>query len=161
MVDAAKNESKLEELSQLVLQSIRDIRPNIDFSQVLLLGVDAVEPFMNHWSALERRVCSAKLAIIRDEFRTRFPQFLENTENFTFGISDPAAEQYEHLLAPRNEDDLFQVAAAIIQDTFGEERKRIIGMSHFLSNLTGALQNYSRTTEAEILPIARAISQDT
>jgi hypothetical protein len=145
-------------LANTTLKTITEIRPNIDPAQMLLLGPDAVDAMLPRWSELERSICAAKLAIVRDEFRARFPQFRTETEGFTFGIIDKAAERYENLLKPRNADDLFQVGSTIVEEVFGKrECREIPGIAHFASNLTQMLQHYSRSIEELLLPFALEI----
>ena len=146
-------DSTLQGLMQEVLSTIREIRPDLDPIQMLLLGPKAVDPMLAHWQQLERCVCSAKLAIVRDEFSIRFPNLVSETENFTFGIADQVADRYMTFLKPRETDDIFQMTCVVIEDAFGPDpAKRVPGISHFASNLTQVLQAYSANIEKQFDP---------
>jgi hypothetical protein len=156
--EASEKSEDFLKLKNFAIDAISGIRAGLDQRQMLLLGPDAVEPLMENWTKLERLVCAAKLAIIREEFRARFPQFSEETEKFTFEIADKVTEKYEQLLKARNPDDLFQIAKKIAEDGFGQNFDNISGVTRFISNLTQTLQSYCRAIEAEMLPIAQSLA---
>lgn len=142
----------LQDLRQEVLDTIRNIKPHLEPIQAMLLGAGA-GPILAKWGSLERRVSAAKLAIVRDEFSVRFPNFCQLTEGFTFGIVDANSDRYLTYLKPRQKGDIFNMTVAIIEEVFGPH-PRIPGIAHFTSNLTQALQAYSRNVEQKLHPFA-------
>ncbi|MGH7032705.1 MAG: hypothetical protein ACREFL_03115 [Stellaceae bacterium] len=145
-----------QDLRSLTLNLIQNIRPDLDPVQALLLGPGVVMPMLDGWGQLERLVCAAKLAIIRDEFSVRFPSKSAETESFSFGIVDRTADRLESFLKPRKPDDIFNMTIWVIEQAFGKKPK-IPGIAHFASNLTQILQAYSRTIEASFYPFAEKI----
>jgi hypothetical protein len=95
---AATPGTTVQNLTKVVLDTISAITANLDPEQASLLGSKAAIELSAAWSRLERRVCAAKLAIVRDEFRVRFPSLDIETEHFTFGITDGIADRYIEFL---------------------------------------------------------------
>jgi hypothetical protein len=146
------------DLAQETSDLITAIKPNLDPVQAMLLGPKANSVFLTHWSKLERHVCAAKLAIIREEFAIRFPAFTVATEGFSFGIVDTVSDRYLAFLRPRAPDDIFNMTVALIEDVFGLRQARAIpGIAHYTSNLTQTLQAYCRHIEETFRPFSSAV----
>jgi hypothetical protein len=147
-----------QELLRAVLGIIGEIKPSLDPLQIFLLGSDATDAMTNQWAELERRIGSAKLAIIRDEVSVRFPTLAAATYAFTFGITDAAADRYLTFLEPRKQDDILQMTFTIIEEVFGANPK-IPDIAHYASNLSQTLQSYSQQVEDMLHPFALKIGR--
>jgi hypothetical protein len=96
-----------EALVDQVLPIIRNI-PNqkLGSEVAFLVGGPDVQRLVASWDKLEQHFAAAKLAIVRDEFSVRFPLLSEQTERFTFGLLNPAANRYMDFLEPRETSDI-------------------------------------------------------
>jgi len=102
-----------------VLAKIQSIaNETLEPNTVYYLGASDVEPLLRNWNQLQRCVASAKLAIIREEFAVRFPNYFRETGSFTFGIHDPVSDSYVSFLKPRKSDDGIKLALQIVADAY-------------------------------------------
>lgn len=128
-------------------------------AQLMLFGAGPDTPaYAKRWDDLSRHVASAKLAIIRDEFASRFPSLAEHTEQFTFGIKDPIVDGYSKFLKPREPADLTILVSAMLDQLFPPlglfRKRRLDGLATLGSWLTSTLTTFSKSVEKQFAPFA-------
>ena len=121
---------------------------------LFLFGAAADTPaYAKRWDELSRHVASAQLAIIRDEFATRFPSFAVETNSFTFGISDPIVDRYVSLLKPRDPADVTNLVMEMLDGLFPPvgflRKRRLAGLSTLGVRLTASLTAFAQQVERQ------------
>ncbi|MEX5748916.1 hypothetical protein [Massilia sp. X63] len=152
-----------EALVGQVLPIIRSI-PNqkLGSEMAFLVGGSDVQRLVASWDKLEEHFAAAKLAIVRDEFSVRFPLLSEQTEGFTFGLLNPAANRYMDFLKPRETSDITNLVMQLLDDVypptigFWGKQKRISSYMTLGLKIIKALTAYSQHIEATLHPFAEA-----
>ena len=146
-----------EDLSETVLSAIRSIPTKpLEANTVFLLGVTDVEHLLRSWNQLQRHLASAQLAIVRNEFSTRFPNYSAETEGFTFGIHDPNSDRYMNFLKHREKDDYRKLTMQMVEDVYPPpgflKKGQPQGVSALSVKLCKILVAYGQHIEATLNP---------
>lgn len=132
---------------------------------LFLLGDIDFEEILPRWADLDRHFACAKLAVVRDEFEVRFPSFSAETEEFTFGITEPCADRYQAILKRREPSDITNIVLEMLESLFpptGLFRKhRPAGLSNLGVKLVALLTAYAQSVEARLYPYAEAFGVST
>lgn len=152
-----------ETLIETIFSIIQSI-PNqkLGSEVAFLVGGSDVERLVSSWDKLERHFAAARLAIVRDELSVRFPLLSEQTEGFTFGLRNSAADRYINFLKPRETSDITNLVMQLMDDVyppttgFFGKQKRISGYVPLGLKIIKALTGYSQHIEATLHPFAEA-----
>ena len=127
-------------------------------SMVFLVDGGNPEALAPRWDELSRHVAAAKLAIIRDEFASRFPLLAVETGSFTFGISDPIVDRYLEFLRQRDPADITNLVINMLDGLFPPvglfRKRRLPGLPSLGTRLTGTLTAFCQSVERQFAPYA-------
>jgi len=151
----------LQSLREEVLATIQRISTDaLSPDAVLLLGPVDVEAILESWNKVQKHMASAKLAIVRDEFAARFPSMSTETEDFSFGITDPISDCYMDFLKPREPNDITNLVMQLLDDVYPPaglfRKRRIQGLVPLGVKLTKVLTGHAQRIEALMQPYAEA-----